>query len=34
MTVAGDHVPRLPIVVEGPSPLAHQPLDTPQRIRR
>jgi peptide/nickel transport system permease protein len=34
MTTAGDHVPRLPIVIEGPSPLAHQPLDTPQRIRR
>jgi peptide/nickel transport system permease protein len=34
VTTVGDNVPRLPIVVEGASPLATQPLDTPQRIRR
>jgi len=34
VTVADDNLPRLPIVVEGAPPLAQQPLDTPQRIRR
>jgi peptide/nickel transport system permease protein len=27
-------VPALPVVVDGASPLSHEPLDTPQRIRR
>ena len=34
MSVIGDNVPRLPVVVDGAPPLAQQPLDTPQRIRR
>jgi peptide/nickel transport system permease protein len=32
-TFDGD-VPQLPLVVEGPAPLAQQPLDTPERVRR
>jgi peptide/nickel transport system permease protein len=30
----GGDVPQLPVVVEGAPPLAQQPLDTPQRVRR
>jgi peptide/nickel transport system permease protein len=33
-SVVGGDVPQLPVVVEGAAPLAQQPLDTPQRVRR
>jgi peptide/nickel transport system permease protein len=33
-SMVGGDVPQLPVVVEGAPPLAQQPLDTPQRVRR
>jgi peptide/nickel transport system permease protein len=33
-SAVGGDVPQLPVVVEGAPPLAQQPLDTPQRVRR
>ena len=34
MSAVGGDVPQLPLVVEGPAPLAQQPLDTPERVRK
>jgi peptide/nickel transport system permease protein len=34
MSALGGDAPQLPLVVEGAAPLAHQPLDTPERVRR
>ena len=33
MSAVGGDVPQLPLVVEGPAPLAQQPLDTPERVQ-
>jgi peptide/nickel transport system permease protein len=34
VSAIGGDVPQLPVVVEGAAPLAQQPLDTPDRVRR
>jgi peptide/nickel transport system permease protein len=34
MSVVGGDAPQLPLVVDGAAPLAQQPLDTPERVRK